>query len=84
MEIVDKFKQITVWNASGKRAPHKPLLILYAIGCLLRNKISVHHNIDTSNIVIPQLDWGIHAFFDFRIKINCRVHHQKDFSGAGI
>lgn len=38
MEIVDKFKHITVWKSGGKRAPHKPLLVLYAIGCLLRNQ----------------------------------------------
>ncbi|WP_045214211.1 phosphorothioated DNA-binding restriction endonuclease [Desulfonatronovibrio magnus] len=38
MEIVDKFKHITVWKRGGKRAPHKPLLVLYAIGCLLRNQ----------------------------------------------
>lgn len=38
MEIVDKFKQITVWKSGGKRAPHKPLLVLYAIGYMLRNR----------------------------------------------
>ncbi len=38
MELIDKFKHITMWKSGGKRAPHKPLLVLYAIGCLLGNK----------------------------------------------
>lgn len=36
--IKEKFRQLTVWKRGGERAPHKPLLILYALGRLLRNK----------------------------------------------
>ncbi len=37
-EIKEKFKHLTVWKRGGERAPHKPLLILYALGRLLRDK----------------------------------------------
>ena len=34
--IIQKFEQFKVWKNAGERAPHKPLLVLYAIGELLR------------------------------------------------
>lgn len=34
--LIQEFKNITMWKRGGQRAPHKPLLVLYAIGCLLR------------------------------------------------
>ena len=36
-EILEKFEQLRVWQSAGERAPHKPLLVLYAIGKLLRD-----------------------------------------------
>ena len=36
-EIIQKFEQLKVWRNADERAPHKPLLVLYAIGKLLRN-----------------------------------------------
>ena len=35
--IIQKFEQLRVWRNAGERAPHKPLLVLYAIGKLLRD-----------------------------------------------
>jgi putative restriction endonuclease len=35
-EIKNRFSNITVWRRGGERAPHKPLLALYAIARLLR------------------------------------------------
>lgn len=35
-EIRQRFNRITVWQRGGERAPHKPLLALYAIARLLR------------------------------------------------
>jgi putative restriction endonuclease len=35
-EIRERFNSITVWKRGGERAPHKPLLALYAIGRVLR------------------------------------------------
>jgi len=32
VEILDKFEQVNVWRRGDKRAPHKPLLLLYALG----------------------------------------------------
>ena len=36
--IVQKFDALSLWRKDGARAPHKPLLVLYAIGELLRGK----------------------------------------------
>ena len=35
-DIKSRFKNLTVWRRGGERAPHKPLLALYAIARLLR------------------------------------------------
>ena len=37
-EILEKFERLRVWQNAGERAPHKPLLVLYAIGKLLREE----------------------------------------------
>ena len=37
-EIRQRFTAITVWKRGGERAPHKPLLALYAIGRRLRGE----------------------------------------------
>ena len=37
-EILDRFSRITVWKRGGERAPHKPLLILYALARLQRGE----------------------------------------------
>ena len=46
--IKEKFSKLTVWKRGGERAPHKPLLILYALGRLLRDKkrLISYENID--------------------------------------
>ena len=36
--IVQQFETLKLWRKDGARAPHKPLLVLYAIGELLRGK----------------------------------------------
>ena len=36
--ILQKFETLNLWKSDGARAPHKPLLVLYAIGELLRGK----------------------------------------------
>ena len=37
-ELRNKFKELNVWSSDGKRAPHKPLLVLWGIGRCLRGK----------------------------------------------
>ena len=37
-EIARKFETLKVWQRGDERAPHKPLLVLYAIGKLLQGK----------------------------------------------
>lgn len=37
-EIARKFETLRVWQRGDERAPHKPLLVLYAIGKLLQGK----------------------------------------------
>lgn len=36
--IVRKFETLNLASKDGKRAPHKPLLVVYAIGELMRGK----------------------------------------------
>ena len=36
--IIQKFQKLNVWERDGERAPHKPLLVLYAIGKLLHGE----------------------------------------------
>lgn len=37
-QIIQKFQNLNIWKREGERAPHKPLLVLYAIGKLLRDE----------------------------------------------
>lgn len=37
-EIIKKFQKLNVWKRKEERAPHKPLLVLYAMGRLLRGE----------------------------------------------
>jgi hypothetical protein len=30
--VIHQFDALTVWSRGGERAPHKPLLVLYALG----------------------------------------------------
>jgi putative restriction endonuclease len=34
--IFSKFENLTVWKRGGERAPHKPLLALYALSCAIQ------------------------------------------------
>ena len=49
--IIQKFESLKPWKQSGKRAPHKPLLVLYAIrrlrqdGCRLLPYSEIHENL---------------------------------------
>ncbi len=36
-KILQLFEQLTVWKRGGERAPHKPLLVLYALGRCLQD-----------------------------------------------
>ena len=38
-EIIQRFETLNIWSSGGQRAPHKPLLVLYVIGRLLRDDI---------------------------------------------
>ncbi len=37
--LIQTFETLNLWRSGGDRAPHKPLLVLYAIGRLLRDGI---------------------------------------------
>ncbi|RKU27180.1 restriction endonuclease [Candidatus Poribacteria bacterium] len=37
-DIIKKFQNLNLWKRGGQRAAHKPLLVLYAIGKLLRGE----------------------------------------------
>jgi len=34
--VFSKFENLTIWKRGGERAPHKPLLALYALGCAIQ------------------------------------------------
>lgn len=36
LDLKNHFENITVWKKGGQRAPHKPLLALYALGRCIR------------------------------------------------
>ena len=46
--VIQKFKTLNLWQRGGKRAPHKPLLVLYTIGKLLQgeNRLLPYSEID--------------------------------------
>ena len=48
-EIIKKFQNLNVWKRDGQRAAHKPLLVLYAIGKLLRgeSRLTSYTDIET-------------------------------------
>lgn len=46
-EIKSRFNRLHVWRASGQRAPHKPLLALWAIGRCLRDEARMVSYADT-------------------------------------
>lgn len=35
--ILSKFEHLTIWKRGGERAPHKPLMALYALGSLIQH-----------------------------------------------
>ena len=37
-ELLEKIKHLKIWKKEDQRAPHKPLLILYALGQLQTQK----------------------------------------------
>lgn len=45
-EILRRFENLKVWKRSGEIAPHKPLLVLYALGRWQRGLTDVDGNGD--------------------------------------
>ncbi|MGC5328319.1 phosphorothioated DNA-binding restriction endonuclease [Brevibacillus sp. SYSU BS000544] len=43
IELKQKFTNLTIWKKSGQRAPHKPLLILYALGEFQKGKTNLQY-----------------------------------------
>lgn len=39
--LIDRFRNVATWRREGERAPHKPLLILLALGCFSRGQSSM-------------------------------------------
>ena len=56
--IIQKFAALGTWKRAGTRAPHKPLLVLYAIGKLLRgeNRLISYCEIDEYKCAICGFD----------------------------
>lgn len=48
-ELLQRFSEFTTWKSGTERAPHKPLLILYALGCLSNGQFSIpYRDVDKS------------------------------------
>lgn len=70
-QIIQKFQTLNLWKRGGERAPHKPLLVLYAIGKLLRGEgrlisyVDIEENVaDLLNEFGPKRNF-YHAHFPF-------------------
>lgn len=65
-EIIKKFQKLNVWHSRGKRAVHKPLLILYSIGKLLRgeDRLTLYEDVEE---ILPTL---LQEFGPWRKKYN--------------
>ena len=56
-EILESFQNLNQWRSGDKRAPHKPLLALYAIGKLLRGEDRLISYTDDIGQGFKQLLW---------------------------
>jgi hypothetical protein len=56
--LVERFAGVTVWRASGKRAPHKPLLMLYALARVQRRepRLATFAEIEERVAAVPGLN----------------------------
>lgn len=76
-ELKTLFQKLTVWKRKGQRAPHKPLLILYALGRCYRTE----SRMVTYSEVDPTLHRLLVAFGPFRRKYHPELpfwHLQND------
>ena len=70
-EFLEKIERINVWQRGGERAPHKPLLLLLALGRILRMeaRLASYQQIETrltdllKNFGPPRKAW--HPEFPF-------------------
>lgn len=53
--ILDRFKSIKVWKNQGKRAPHKPLLLLWALGKIQNGDTGPWSFKEVSSALMPLL-----------------------------
>ncbi len=54
-DLVRRFRRLNVWRAGGQRAPHKPLLVLWAIGRCLRGEPRMAPYSEVSQVLTPLL-----------------------------
>ena len=55
-ELLKRFSNVTVWKKGDKRAPHKPLLILYMLGRLQRG--------ETGPVSFDEMETGVSSLLD--------------------
>lgn len=56
-EIQEKIENLTVWRKGDQRAPHKPLLVLYALGRLLRGKSRLVSFVEADQVLLKLLKY---------------------------
>lgn len=50
-DVRKRFRVLGVWQRAGERAPHKPLLVLYALGRWVQERVTS---------IYPSVRYGIH------------------------
>ena len=68
-EILDQFRSLTIWNSGTERAPHKPLLVLWAIGRCLEGR----DRLASYETIAPKLKTLLRDFGPHR-----KVYHPED------
>ncbi len=57
-EVLARFQGLTIWSSGEQRAPHKPLLVLYALGCWSRGQSVVSFAEVTEHLTRLLNDFG--------------------------
>ena len=91
--LLHLFRNLHAWKRGGQRAPHKPLLLLLALGRVINNEERLVSYVDIErrlkellrrfgpprNAFHPQFPFGLEAIgANYRVLISSEVHGQSD------
>lgn len=80
-EFLRRIDQINVWKSGGKRAPHKPLLLLLGLGRVLNgeNRLASYRN-----DIEPELGQLLQRFGPPRKRMHPESPFNQPFSGSRL